>query len=67
MGLILTSIDPLPLFRFIRVLQDGLEKLLQRRQGFRGKLQEIIRASRIAEEIGRYRIRIHELRSNFLV
>ncbi|KAJ6494313.1 hypothetical protein C8R45DRAFT_176100 [Mycena sanguinolenta] len=52
---------------FLQFLQRGLEKLLQRRPGFRGRFHEIFWASRIGEEILRYRIRMNELRSNFML
>ncbi|KAJ7808613.1 hypothetical protein B0H14DRAFT_2869413 [Mycena olivaceomarginata] len=52
---------------FLQFLQIGLERLLQRRPGFRSRFQEIFCAARISEEIRRYRTRINELRSNFLL
>ncbi|KAJ6535857.1 hypothetical protein DFH09DRAFT_1402638 [Mycena vulgaris] len=51
---------------FIQSLQDGLEKL-RRRQGIRGKLQEVLGAARIVDQILRYRTRIQEPRSNFML
>ncbi|KAJ7729589.1 hypothetical protein B0H16DRAFT_1586638 [Mycena metata] len=52
---------------FLRFLQSGLEGLLQMRSGFLGRFQEIMYASRITDEINRYRLRLHDLRSNFLL
>ncbi|KAF7341587.1 hypothetical protein MSAN_02055800 [Mycena sanguinolenta] len=52
---------------FLQFLRTSLETLLQRRPGFRGRFHEIFGASRIGEEILRYRMRINELRSNFLL
>ncbi|KAJ7482492.1 hypothetical protein FB451DRAFT_1441811 [Mycena latifolia] len=47
-------------------VHDGLERFLQQRRGLRGAFQQFLRTTSIAEEITRYRIRIQELRLNFL-
>ncbi|KAJ6543093.1 hypothetical protein B0H19DRAFT_1077108 [Mycena capillaripes] len=52
---------------FLRFLQNGLERLLERRSGLRGRFQEILGATRMTEEISRHRMHLHELRSNFLL
>lgn len=54
-------------FSFLRYLQGGLERLLQRRSGLRGRFQEILGTARMTEDIARHRMRLNELRSNFLV
>ncbi|KAJ7268430.1 hypothetical protein C8J57DRAFT_345144 [Mycena rebaudengoi] len=52
---------------FIQNVHVGLEKLQQSRHGLRGKLREILRASRISDQIEGYRRRVNELRSNFML
>ncbi|KAF7356008.1 hypothetical protein MVEN_00930200 [Mycena venus] len=52
---------------FLRFLQGGLERLLQGRSGLRGRFQEILGATRMTGDIARYRMRLNELRSNFLL
>ncbi|KAJ7807834.1 hypothetical protein B0H14DRAFT_1528901 [Mycena olivaceomarginata] len=52
---------------FLRYLQGGLERLLQRRSGLRGRFQEILGTARMTEDIARHRMRLNELRSNFLL
>ncbi|KAJ6559953.1 hypothetical protein B0H19DRAFT_1375889 [Mycena capillaripes] len=52
---------------FLHILQNGLEKLIQTQAGFRGRFKELLRATTIGDQIERYRIRINELRSNFLL
>ncbi|KAJ6514123.1 hypothetical protein DFH09DRAFT_1196772 [Mycena vulgaris] len=52
---------------FIRILQDGLEKLNRDRRGLRGRLKEVIGVTGVADQISRYRARLDELRSNFML
>jgi hypothetical protein len=55
------------LLSFLRILQTGLEKVIRNQVGFGGRFKEFLRATTIADQIVRYRNRINELRSNFLV
>lgn len=52
---------------FLRVVQTELEGLAQGRVGLRGRFKEFLRATSIADQIDRYKTRVNELRSNFLV
>ncbi|KAJ7161884.1 hypothetical protein C8R43DRAFT_315936 [Mycena crocata] len=52
---------------YLRVLKDGLEKLINSRQGIRGRFREILGATSIADQIERYKDRMNELRLNFMV
>lgn len=52
---------------FLRLVQTGLENLMQNRAGLRGRFKEFLRATSVADQIDRYRIRVNELRSNFIV
>ncbi|KAF8183091.1 hypothetical protein K438DRAFT_2165090 [Mycena galopus ATCC 62051] len=51
----------------VKVLRHGLDKLQKSRQGIHGRFKEMIGATRIADEIGRYRTRMNDLRSNFML
>ncbi|KAJ7820087.1 hypothetical protein B0H14DRAFT_3472579 [Mycena olivaceomarginata] len=51
----------------VKTLQHGLERLQRSRQGLRGRLKEMVGATHIADEIGRYRTRVNDLRSNFML
>ncbi|KAF7336416.1 hypothetical protein MSAN_02295600 [Mycena sanguinolenta] len=51
---------------FLAFLQDRLEILSRKKRGFRSRLK-IFNASRIAEEISRYRMRANDFRGNFLL
>ncbi|KAJ7718421.1 hypothetical protein B0H16DRAFT_1475559 [Mycena metata] len=50
----------------LRVIQDGVEKLISR-TGILGRLRELLAVLNTRNQIERYRIRINELRSNFLL
>ncbi|KAJ7772215.1 hypothetical protein B0H16DRAFT_1512687 [Mycena metata] len=52
---------------FLSILQTGLENLIAGRRGVRGRLKEFVGATSIADQIERYKIRVNELRSNFLL
>ncbi|KAJ7201878.1 hypothetical protein GGX14DRAFT_464160 [Mycena pura] len=52
---------------FLHMLQTGLENLIQRRATVRGRLKEFISTASIRDRIERYRNRVDELRSNFLL
>ncbi|KAJ7723711.1 hypothetical protein B0H14DRAFT_3622186 [Mycena olivaceomarginata] len=52
---------------FLRILQTGLEKVIRNQVGFGGRFKEFLRATTLADQIVRYRNRINELRSNFLL
>ncbi|KAJ7668162.1 hypothetical protein B0H14DRAFT_1042030 [Mycena olivaceomarginata] len=51
----------------LHMLQTGLENLIQRRASLRGRLREFMSAASIGDRIERYRNRVNELRSNFLL
>ncbi|KAJ7107547.1 hypothetical protein C8R44DRAFT_858016 [Mycena epipterygia] len=52
---------------FLEFLQDELETFRKSRQGIRGRFKEIIRATSVADQLERYRTRLSEMRSNFLL
>ncbi|KAJ7841254.1 hypothetical protein B0H13DRAFT_2365813 [Mycena leptocephala] len=52
---------------FLRLVQTGLENLMRNRAGLRGRFKEFLRATTVADQIDRYRIRVNELRSNFIL
>ncbi|KAJ7671986.1 hypothetical protein B0H14DRAFT_3070086 [Mycena olivaceomarginata] len=52
---------------FLRLVQTELEKLVRSRTGFRGRIKELLRTTSVADQIGRYRTRINDLRSNFIL
>ncbi|KAJ7907222.1 hypothetical protein B0H13DRAFT_699088 [Mycena leptocephala] len=52
---------------FLRLLQTGLEKLMRSGSGVRGRFKEFLRTTSVADQIERYRTRINELRSNFVL
>jgi hypothetical protein len=49
------------------MLQTQLEMVLRNRGGLRGRFKEFLGATTVADQIVRYRNRVNELRSNFLV
>ncbi|KAJ7349913.1 hypothetical protein DFH08DRAFT_126110 [Mycena albidolilacea] len=52
---------------FLRLVQTELEKLVRSRTGFRGRIKELLRTTSVADQIDRYRTRINDLRSNFIL
>ncbi|KAJ7107502.1 hypothetical protein C8R44DRAFT_858004 [Mycena epipterygia] len=52
---------------FLQFLQDELEMLRNSRKGIRGRLKEIIRVTSMADQLERYRLRLNEMRSNFVL
>ncbi|KAJ7089923.1 hypothetical protein C8R44DRAFT_861348 [Mycena epipterygia] len=52
---------------FLQFLQDELETLQKSRKGIRGRFKEIIRVTSVADQLERYRIRLNEMRSNFVL
>ncbi|KAJ7714608.1 hypothetical protein B0H16DRAFT_1742529 [Mycena metata] len=50
----------------LRVVQEGVEKLIPR-TGIRGRFRELLTVLSTRSQIDRYRIRINDLRSNFLL
>ncbi|KAJ7708459.1 hypothetical protein B0H16DRAFT_1823356 [Mycena metata] len=50
----------------LRVIQEGVEKLIPR-TGIRGRFRELLTVLNTRSQIERYRIRVNELRSNFLL
>ncbi|KAJ7027809.1 hypothetical protein C8F04DRAFT_1121392 [Mycena alexandri] len=55
------------LISFLRLVQTGLENLMGTQSGLRGRLKEFLRVTTVADQIERYRIRVNELRSNFIL
>ncbi|KAJ6527816.1 hypothetical protein B0H19DRAFT_1083900 [Mycena capillaripes] len=66
-----TAVGPMPLIprtpSFLRLVQTGLENLMRSRAGLRGRFKEFLQATTVADQIDRYRIRVNELRSNFVL
>ncbi|KAJ7881982.1 hypothetical protein B0H14DRAFT_1491037 [Mycena olivaceomarginata] len=52
---------------FLCMLQIQLEKGMRNQVGFRGRFKAFLRATTVADHLVRYRNRINELRSNFLL
>ncbi|KAJ6559458.1 hypothetical protein DFH09DRAFT_514770 [Mycena vulgaris] len=52
---------------FLKEIQEHLEKINNKRAGFKGRLREVFKAENIGAEILGYKERIRELRSNFLM
>ncbi|KAJ7214990.1 hypothetical protein GGX14DRAFT_443557 [Mycena pura] len=52
---------------FLRLVQTELEMLMKSRTGVRGRFKEFVRATSVADRIERYRCRVNELRSNFML
>ncbi|KAJ7895214.1 hypothetical protein B0H14DRAFT_2681616 [Mycena olivaceomarginata] len=52
---------------FVHMLQTQLEMVLRNRGGLRGRFKEFLGATTVADQIVRYRNRVNELRSNFLL
>ncbi|KAK7042802.1 hypothetical protein R3P38DRAFT_3260739 [Favolaschia claudopus] len=51
----------------LRDLQTGLEHLLRKRAGIKGWLYDSLRVESVADQIQRYRYRINEVRTNFML
>ncbi|KAJ6553325.1 hypothetical protein B0H19DRAFT_1263719 [Mycena capillaripes] len=52
---------------FLRLVQTELETLMKIRAGVRGRIREFVGATSVAAQIERYRCRVSELRSNFVL
>ncbi|KAJ7152081.1 hypothetical protein C8R46DRAFT_484209 [Mycena filopes] len=52
---------------YLSVLRTGLEHLIKGRRGIGGRIKELLGAGNIASQIERYKTRVNELRSNFIV
>ncbi|KAJ7336866.1 hypothetical protein DFH08DRAFT_964824 [Mycena albidolilacea] len=52
---------------FVHMLHTQLEMVLRNRGGLRGRFKEFLGATTVADQIVRYRNRVNELRSNFLL
>ncbi|KAK7007534.1 hypothetical protein R3P38DRAFT_3027784 [Favolaschia claudopus] len=51
----------------LRTLQQTLEDMLRKEAGVKGWLKEFLRAQSVGDQLERYRYRINELRTNFLL
>ncbi|KAJ7741803.1 hypothetical protein DFH07DRAFT_981234 [Mycena maculata] len=51
--------------RFLKEIQQRVEKMNKKRSGFKGHLREILKADTMGSEILGYKERIRELRGNF--
>ncbi|KAK7007563.1 hypothetical protein R3P38DRAFT_3027882 [Favolaschia claudopus] len=51
----------------LQALQTGLDRFIRKRAGIKGWLYDSLRVESVADQIGRYRYRINELRANLIL